>query len=120
MRLLVFGGRDFQGREDLFAALDWLDLNRVIDVVIEGEAPGADRLARRWAESRRAPFHPFPADWTRWGKPAGSIRNQQMLDEGVPSHALQCPGGIGTADMRRRLDRADVSVIELYDLLDRI
>ncbi len=51
------------------------------------------------------------ADWANYGKGAGHIRNQQMLDSGIDL-AIEFPGGRGTADMRRRLDKAGVKVIE--------
>lgn len=128
-RVLVYGGRNFSDRQKLFAFLDEIDRTHVIDLIIEGEAPGADLLARAWAESRRVPFHPFPADWddidrpgavvrrTRTGKlydaAAGPYRNQRMIDEGCPDMAVECPGGNGTADMRSRLRQAGIEPLFL-------
>ena len=75
--------------------MDWELLYDVLDradpdILIEGEARGADKWSRNWAESRgfkRAPrifekksFIPVPADWTRYGKAAGPIRNKEMAD----------------------------------------
>jgi len=54
------------------------------DLVIEGEAQGADILASAAAEYFDIPVLRFPADWERYGRAAGPIRNQQMLDQGKP------------------------------------
>ena len=129
MRVLVCGGRTFRDRRLLWDYLDELDRTVVVDVIIEGEADGADKLARRWAENRGVPFHPFPAAWddidrpgavirtTKFGKKydaaAGSIRNQRMLDEGCPDLVVACPGGTGTEDMIDRADKAGIPIEEL-------
>ncbi len=105
-RILVFGGRDFNDREYLFAELDLFDKDFGVTVVIEGEARGADQLAANWAAVRGKQLLPFPADWARHGKSAGPRRNQQMLDEGRPDYAIGFPGGRGTADMSSRAARA--------------
>lgn len=126
VRCVVYGGRDFKGRDELFAFLDEIDRTEVIDEIIEGEMTGADRLARAWAESRGVPFHPFPADWDNITRPgavvrrnragklydaaAGPFRNQRMIDEGFPDLAVECPGGDGTKDMRGRLESAGIPI----------
>ena len=104
--VLVFGGRDFSDREAVFAALD----SERPDKVIPGGAPGADALAREWCFDRKVSYWNVPADWTRYGKAAGPIRNQRMIDEGCPSLALEFPGGRGTADMHRRCVEAGVPI----------
>jgi len=48
--------------------------------IIEGEARGADSLARDIAISLGFTVLPFPADWNKYGKRAGPIRNHAMLD----------------------------------------
>ncbi|TYO65570.1 DUF2493 domain-containing protein [Bradyrhizobium hipponense] len=85
---------------------------------IPGEASGADRLAREWAEEGGVAVDPYPADWDNIERPgaavrrnkygklydalAGHVRNEQMLREGRPQFAVACPGGTGTRDMTIR------------------
>ena len=113
MRVLVCGGREF---------CDWGLLNGVlsnvediygIDLIIQGEAKGADWLAKAWAKWSGIKCVGFPADWKNHKYGAGPIRNQQMLDEGKPDLGVVFPGGSGTADMTARLKKAGVKVIEV-------
>lgn len=84
MRALVCGSRTFDDREFLFARLD--DFHRItpITLVIEGEAAGADTLAKMWAIYKGVPWVEYPANWVDFGRAAGPIRNRQMLVEGKP------------------------------------
>lgn len=120
MRVLVCGGREFD---------DWNLLNKTLlkltydngtgvdpdeVVIIQGGAKGADFLGRVWAKHHfGVTQEEYPADWKTYGKAAGSIRNQQMLDEGKPDLVIAFPGGVGTADMVRRAKKAGVEVIEV-------
>ncbi len=62
--LVVFGGRDFADRQWLYAVLDRIHGERGIAVIIGGDEPGADMLAREWAESRVVPVERYPAAWS--------------------------------------------------------
>ncbi len=85
-RLLVCGSRRW---DDRVAIDQQIRLTRdELEVVIEGEAPGADRLVRQVAESHGVPVQPFEADWSTHGKRAGILRNLDMLREGRPTHVL--------------------------------
>lgn len=91
-------------------------------VVVEGEAPGADQMAREWAGSRRVPVERFPADWSK-GPGAGPRRNQQMLDSGpvgmvVAFSLYWLPTG-GTLDMCDRAAGADIPVFVVTPDNDR-
>lgn len=110
MRVLIYGGRDFYKQDPAFDFLDY-HVPVEVSVVISGTARGADQLGEAWAESLKIPVERYPADWETHGKKAGFIRNQQMLDSGI-DFAIQFPGGNGTRDMRRRLDKAGVTVCE--------
>lgn len=117
MRVLVCGGRDFADR-DLFAStMSRFKPKPLHDcaehIIIHGGAPGADALAQEWVEVFGGRQRIFPADWTLYGKAAGPIRNQRMLDEGKPELVVAFPGGSGTADMVRRARKAGVEVIEV-------
>lgn len=110
MRVLVCGGRDYKDRDYLWNFLDGLGPPEITEV-ISGMARGADTFAAEWAIRFGFPLHKFPAEWDKYGRRAGPIRNQQMLDEGKPDLVVAFPGGTGTADMIRRAKKAGVEVI---------
>ncbi len=119
MKVLVCGGRDFRNERRLVHELDSI-LNTIgIELLIHGDAPGADRMAGRWAQRRGITVRAFPANWFPNGKDggrddkAGFKRNQQMLDEGKPDFVVAFPGFAGTNDMMERAKAAGLRVIEV-------
>lgn len=112
-RVLVCGGRNFSDQALVDATLTRLMKVRGIDVLIEGNARGADRMAGFWARRNRVTNLKFNADWDTHGNKAGLIRNQRMLDEGRPDLVIAFPGGRGTADMVRRAKAAGIEVVEV-------
>lgn len=113
MNILVCGGRDFWDRDYLCVKLDAIHFSRGIDKIITGAANGADWLALMWARDREIPFAGYPAQWNAHGKGAGPIRNQHMLDEEIIHGVVAFPGGVGTADMVRRAQEADLPIWDL-------
>lgn len=76
---------------------------------------GADWQAHRWAQSTGVPTDPYPADWDRFGRAAGPLRNQRMVDAlWTVRHRLVAafPVGssAGTMDCVRRAERAGIPV----------
>lgn len=111
IRLLIFGGRRFRDLAMLARSMkDFVATVGRPDLIITGAASGADFLGGELAKSWGVPLREFPAEWTKFGNDAGPIRNQQMLDEGRPTHGLAMPGGPGTADMLLRLHWAGIPV----------
>lgn len=98
MRVLVFGSRSVANsryHEQPVVDAHLAVINTVLLLghgnyafIIQGEAPGADSAAKAWALRNGVPTLDFPADWNRFGKRAGYLRNKQMLDEGKPTHAV--------------------------------
>lgn len=80
MRILICGDRNWHDG----VAIREILAKFLPDVVIEGEARGADTFARLSAESMGITVEKYPADWNTYGKAAGPIRNSQMLREGKP------------------------------------
>lgn len=114
MRVLVCGGRDYGDRQHVFDVLDGLRGKYGRLNVIQGGARGSDALAREWAFCQTSVhLSNFPAEWEKYGKAAGAIRNQQMLIEGKPDLVIAFPGGRGTADMVRRAKAAGIPVREV-------
>lgn len=110
-RILVCGGRHFDDGALLERTLN--EYTDSVRVIIEGGAPGADRLARTWAQMRRIEVLTFYAQWKRDGKAAGPIRNKAMLANGRPDLVIAFEGGRGTADMVRQARAAGVPVAEI-------
>lgn len=71
-------------RRYLYTVLDDIHAHYGVDCVIEGEARGADTLARLWAEQMEIEVAPYPALWSTFGRAAGPMRNFQMLQHGRP------------------------------------
>lgn len=66
--------------------------------LIHGAARGGDELAAAEAERRGWSVYSFPAEWKRYGKGAGPVRNREMLDTMQPDLVLAFPlaNSIGT------------------------
>jgi len=65
----------------MFATLDHMvESHGMPDEVIHGGAKGADTFAGDWAKSHDIPVTVYEADWSHYGKAAGPIRNNMMLD----------------------------------------
>lgn len=78
-------------------------------LLIDGQALGVDSFANLWAKDQGWGTRRFPADWKRFGKQAGPIRNQEMIEtmaeEGTPVElvlAFPIPESRGTWDMVER------------------
>jgi hypothetical protein len=139
MRVLVCGGRDFGhfnttgpipfkqtvGYKQYEFLKGYLDtrlnpnqepLPPTGTFIIAGGARGADRAAIDWAVVNWVPFQEYPANWEKYGKRAGYLRNVQMLEEGKPDLVIAFPGGKGTAMMINLAKGAGVPVeIVTYD-----
>lgn len=115
MRVLVCGGRKYNNIDAVWEALNALVPTRAESelVIIHGDCTGADSIADKWANAHGVPVVKFPADWRKYGRRAGPIRNQWMIVEGKPDLVLAFPGGPGTANMVFEAKVAGVEVMEI-------
>lgn len=81
MRVLVCGSRKWSDKQRIQDELRKLPIGTVI---IEGGARGADELAAKVAKELGFKVKEYSANWERYGRAAGPIRNKQMLDGGKP------------------------------------
>lgn len=115
MRVLICGGRDYgDWRAFCREMLHFEREHGPFETVIHGDAKGADWFAHLWAEMPIGARQEltFVADWDAQGLAAGPIRNQRMIDEGLPDLVIAFPGGRGTADMIRRAMKAGIRVVK--------
>ena len=47
-------------------------------IIVSGHAPGADAMGERFAKEHVLPCEIHPADWAKYGRSAGPIRNAEM------------------------------------------
>lgn len=116
MRVLICGSRDWAKSIPIdvivggFASV----YGRWNVTVIHGAAAGADSMAGLAADRHGVACEDYPADWETFGKAAGPIRNQRMLDEAKPEVVVaftnDLPSSRGTADMVGRAKAAGIPV----------
>ena len=88
VKIMVCGSRTITDRELIFKwinrELEIFHDNKVI--IIEGEARGVDTIAKDYALINHLDIMSFPANWDKYGKAAGMIRNEEMVK--VCDHCL--------------------------------
>ena len=71
--------------------------------IVEGGCRGADLIAAKIAIELGITVHERPANWKKYGRRAGAIRNREMFDEFQPRSVLAFHDNIeqskGTKDM---------------------
>ena len=118
-KLLVCGSRDFNDREILTTRLDeYLSSANLANIeIVAGGARGADTLAEDYAAERGIKFTKFPADWARYGKSAGFIRNAEMAEycKGPMNTCIAFYDGQshGTANMLTTALRKRMSIVKV-------
>lgn len=97
MRTIIAGSRDFDDYELLKRTVTSLGWN--ITQVVSGTARGADKLGEQWAHESGTDLIQFPADWDRYGKRAGPIRNEIMAENADACIIFWDGKSRGTANM---------------------
>ncbi len=110
-KVLVCGGRNFDNRKLLNTVLN----RYLISHLIQGGARGADKLAGQWALERGISVTIYHAEWDKYGKGAGFIRNFAMLLEGRPDLVIAFPGGKGTAHMVKIAKKKKIPIIKVTE-----
>ena len=111
--LLVTGDRNWSNGARIYRTI--AAAAPFLSRVIHGGARGADTLAGDVAVKLGIPVTRYPAQWDRWGRSAGMIRNQQMLTVGRPNLVFAFHNDIrksrGTADMIGRAGKERLMVV---------
>ena len=79
--VVICGDRGWPARKASIIADRIAEIPRDV-VVVEGGQRGVDLLAADACRAQARPFLEVPADWSRYDKTAGPIRNRWMLDLG--------------------------------------
>lgn len=100
MKVLVCGDRNWTDVEKIRQRLKLLPAGSII---VEGEARGADSIARNVAIELDLEVRKYPADWKKYGRAAGPIRNRSQFNNEEPELVIAFHSDIvnskGTLDM---------------------
>ena len=80
-RVIIAGCRDYNNYKEakiyiVFCLSNIRKENNI--VIVSGCAGGADAIGERYAKENGLNIEKFPADWKKYGKSAGPMRNLQM------------------------------------------
>lgn len=81
IKLALVGSRSFNDFELLKKTITEFTFqnNFTITSIISGGCRGADQLAKKYSEENHIDLITFQADWGRYGKQAGFIRNHDII-----------------------------------------
>lgn len=79
MKLAIVGCRDYNDYDLFRAKCDEFLSSHSVDEIISGGATGADAMAERYAAEHNIKTTIFKADWGRFGKRAGPLRNREIV-----------------------------------------
>lgn len=101
-KVIIAGGRDFSDYELLKGRCNFFLSEKMKShqiVIVSGHAKGADALGERYATERGLRCDAHPADWEKYGRSAGYIRNREMADAADALIAFWDGSSRGTAHM---------------------
>ena len=112
MRLIIAGGREFNSytllKSEVLAWVDSLGLDLCNIEIVSGMARGADSLGLQFAEEFQRKVKCFPANWEKFGKRAGYIRNAEMAAYGDALIAFWDGKSKGTLHMITEAERRNL------------
>jgi hypothetical protein len=116
LRVLVTGSREWWDKGMVAAEIVRVATENSVSlhdvVVVHGDCPiGADMIAERFCFMNDIKTEPHPADWDRYGRTAGFLRNTQMVALGADICLAFWNGtSHGTADTIAKARRAGIPV----------
>lgn len=100
MKTIIAGSRNIKDYNIVVQAIKFAKNNGIIPtVIISGKAKGVDTLGEQYAHENNLPIEEFPANWKKYGKSAGVIRNEKMAQIADALIAIWDGKSIGTKNM---------------------
>ena len=112
-RIAVTGGRNFINFIIIRNAFKEIGLNEK-DILVHGGCSGCDQLCAEIANKEfNAKIEEHSANWKKYGKAAGPIRNEEMLKSNIDM-LLAFRGGAGTKNCIKKAEELQIKVRRFY------
>lgn len=103
MKTIIAGSRHITKPKYILEAINLAGENGIyVDEIVSGMANGPDYMGYQYALANHIPVKCFPAEWLKYGKAAGPIRNQKMAEYADALIAIWDGVSKGTRDMINR------------------
>lgn len=100
MKVIIAGTRTIDDEKFVNSCIEkGADSLYFITEIITGGSRGVDALAEKWANKKRIPIHVCQAEWEKYGRKAGPIRNEQMAKKADALIAIWDGESHGTKNM---------------------
>jgi len=108
MKVIIAGSRhitDYDALKKLIEQTEW-----DIQEVVSGGCRGVDVMGEQWAKEHAIPVREFIADWARYGREAGELRNREMAKYADGLILLWDAKSPGASCMLRESAKADIPI----------
>jgi lactate dehydrogenase-like 2-hydroxyacid dehydrogenase len=109
MKTIVAGSRYITDQKVVNESI--LDSKFEITELVSGTCRGVDYCGLRFAKENDIPIREFPALWNLYGKKAGPIRNQAMVDYADALIAIWDGKSKGTKDIIERAKKKNLKLL---------
>ena len=117
MKAVIAGGRNLPPSKKYFDYLDTISKLIPITHVIHGGCRGADGIAEDWADEKGCSVTEVGAEWVKYGRKAGPIRNRSMAQ--MADVCILFPGGTGTKSMLSEAVKAGLRIWIFPDVMEK-
>ena len=115
-KVIIAGSRNYDDYNDFFRKVEQ-SMEKVFKnysyneiEIVSGGCRGTDKMAERYAKSKKLKSVVFNADWSL-GKKAGPIRNAQMAEYGDMLIAFLTPDSRGTVSMVNEAKKIKLPIV---------
>lgn len=118
MKLIIAGSRDIHFTSEFIDSLYGNvfiidDEDNMLSEIVSGGCSGVDKAAEWWARDTQTPLKIFTAEWDKYGKSAGPIRNRQMANYGDALLLIWDGKSRGSANMKLEMEKLNKPIYEV-------
>lgn len=118
MKLIIAGSRGYGKARALELVTRAMEDIRRPSLVISGTARGIDQAGEEWAAAVGLPVERVPADWERYGRAAGPLRNALMAEMADALLLIWDGASRGSASMLKEAHKRHLRIWEVVAPLE--